>query len=494
MKKVLLGIIAVFVISASGAAQTVEIGIVHWNDFHSYNLPYADAQGDTVGGYPMLVAYRDSLMALHPNHSFDLHAGDEFQGTPICTLTKGASQIHILNRVHPDAFVLGNHEFDYGRDNLDSLIQLTNFPVLSANIYDERTDTLFAAPTVILQRGGVKIGVIGVTVPTLYKLTLPANVADLKMLNPTTVVRKYAKRLEPKVDLTVVLSHMGVTQDSILAANLGPDSPVDLIVGGHSHTAIFTPREVNGIYIVQAGAHGEYIGYFVADVDTLHNTIVSEHYKLLKTLHDGRTVNPEFAAYIDSLESNASTQLNMVIGHLNMPWKRQFNGESNIGDWQTDVMRQYAHADIAFQNSGGIRKDMPAGPIRLRDMWEMNPFSNHFVVFKVNGKALKQIVLHQIKDPQEFLQLSGLRYTWNKSKQKFTKLQVDGKRIRNRKTYTVVTNNYVFSHFNGFFGIDPKDATGVQHLPKLDRQVFVRAVKQQDTIDLPLQDRVKVVE
>jgi len=494
MKKILAGLFSAVLLVSSGLAQTVEVGIIHWNDFHSYNLPQVDAQGDTVGGYEMLVAYRDSLMALHPNHSFDLHAGDEFQGTPISTLTKGASQIKILNRVRPDAFELGNHEFDYGRKNLDLLIHQTNFPVLGANLYDENADTLFAKPYIILERGGVRIGVIGVDTPELYDLTLPANVKNLKTLDPTKTVQKYAQKIEPKVDMTVVLSHMGVYQDSLLAASLGSDSPVDLIVGGHSHTAIFTPKKINNIYIVQAGSYGKYIGYFVANLDTVTHSIKSEKYQLIKTVHDGRKPNQKLAAFIDSLESNASKELNVVIGHLQIPWKNHFGTESNTGDWQADVMRNYADADIAFQNSGGIRKDMQAGPIHLKDLWEMNPFSNHFVTFKVKGKTLKRIVKHQIVDPQEFLQLSGLQYTWNKSKKRFTRLNVDGKRIKNRRTYKIVTNNYVFSHFPGFFGVDTSKISEVKHLPKLDRDVFVHAVKQQDTIDLPLQDRAKIVE
>jgi len=494
MKKILFGLFTVMLLATAGFAQTIEIGIIHWNDFHSYNLPQVDDVGDSVGGYAMLVTYRDSLMALHPNHSFDLHAGDEFQGTPISTLTKGASQIKILNRVRPDAFELGNHEFDYGRENLDSLIQLANFPVLGGNIYDENADTLFAKPYTILEKGEVRIGVIGVDTPELYDLTLPANVKNLKTLDPTKTVQKYAKQLEPKVDMTVVLSHMGVYQDSLLAESLGSDSPVDLIVGGHSHTAIFTPKEINNIYIVQAGSYGKYIGYFVANLDTVTNSIQSEQYNLIKTVHDGRKPDQKLAALIDSLESDASTELNVVIGHLKTPWERHFGKESNIGDWQADAMRDYANADIAFQNSGGIRKDMPTGPIRLKDMWEMNPFSNHFVTFRVKGKSLKKIVKHQIDDPQEFLQLSGLQYTWDKSKNRFTRLKVDGKRIKNRNTYKIVTNNYVFSHFSGFFGVDSSKISDVQHLPKLDRDVFVHAVKQQDTIDLPLQDRAKVVE
>lgn len=480
--------------SVAFSADIVEIGIIHWNDFHAYDLPQVTDSGDSIGGYAMLEAYRDSLVALHPGHSFVLHAGDDFQGTPISTLTKGASQIKILNRVRPDAFVLGNHEFDYGWHNLDSLVQTADFPVLSANIIDEQTGQPVEKPTVILRKNGVSIGVIGITTPELYTLTLPANVARLKILPAAPVVKKYARALEPHVDLTVVLSHMGVHLDSLLAVNLGPNSPVDLIVGGHSHTALFQSKRVDNIYIVQAGAHGEYVGYFQAAVDTLRNAIVSVNYQLIPIKYDGRQPDQSLAAYIGTLEDKASSKLNQVIGYLKIPWKRQYNAESNIGDWQTDVMRRYANAEVAFQNSGGIRKDLPAGPIRLRDLWEMNPFSNHFVTSQVDGETLKQIARHQIENPQEFLQISGLKYTWDKSEQQFTRLLVNDQPINKKFTYTLVTNNYVFSHFRDFFGAPESTATNIHHLPKIDRDVFVKAVQRQDTVKTTLQHRAQIVE
>ena len=474
-------------------ADTTEVALIHWNDFHAYNQFKVTSDGDTVGGYAYLTSYRDSLAALHPGAAFSFHAGDDFQGTPISTFTKGASQIRLLNLVRPDAFVLGNHEFDYGRENLDSLVQTAHFPVLSANIRDTRTDTLFARPYTILDGRNVTIGVVGVTTPELYGLTLPANVRDLEILSPVEAVRQYADSLDSRVDLTVVLSHMGLRHDSLLAASLGEESPVDIIIGGHSHTRLSAPITVNDIPIVQAGNHGQYLGYARTSVDTKLNQIIGLQYQLIPVRRDGTTPVSQVQTLVDSLEAEAKDALNQTIALLAIAWERQRKAESNIGNWQADVMRTYADADIAFQNSGGIRKDLAAGPITVRDIWEINPFGNHFVRFTVTGHQLKTVMYHQISNPKEFLQLSGIVYTWDRSREKFTRLGVDGKKIRNSKEYTIATNNYVFSHFRDFFGIERADITKIKHFPDLDRDVFLRAAANQDTIHSTIEHRAKII-
>ncbi|MCF7803825.1 MAG: bifunctional metallophosphatase/5'-nucleotidase [Candidatus Marinimicrobia bacterium] len=477
----------------TGSAQTVETAFIHWNDFHAYNQYKVTSDGDTVGGYAYLAAYRDSLEALHPGNSFSLHAGDDFQGTPISTFTKGASQIQILNLVQPEAFVLGNHEFDYGRQNLDSLLRIAAFPTLAANLLDIRTGKTFAPPTTMLRGKSAQIGVIGLVPPNLYGLTLPENVEDLKVLDQTAVVKEYVKSLESQVDLTVVLSHMGFSKDSLLATSLGSNTTVDLIVGGHSHTTLRHPREVNGIPILQAGDHGQYLGHAVTNIDTVKNRIVSLNYELIPIDRSGVVPNPAVQSLVDSFTTEAKEELDEVIATLKTPWKREYDAESNIGNWQADVMRDYADADIAFQNSGGIRKDLPAGPVKVRDIWEINPFGNHFVRFEVTGADLQTILKHQITDPKEFLQLSGLQYTWDKSERRFTRALVDRKNIDETVNYSIVTNNYVFSHFEDFFGFPQSTISAVKHLPDIDRDVFLRAAARQDTIDSRVQIRAEIV-
>ncbi|MBU1064574.1 hypothetical protein KKC74_07165, partial [bacterium] len=103
----------------------VSVSFLHWNDFHSANIPYTSNWGYTkglqIGGYATLAGYLDSLKLLYSG-AIVLNAGDDFQGSPISALTKGMSQIRILNEIKPTAFTIGNHEFDYGKDNLQKAV------------------------------------------------------------------------------------------------------------------------------------------------------------------------------------------------------------------------------------------------------------------------------------------------------------------------------------------------------------------------------------
>src|SRR6056297_2107738 len=146
-KRTLFTLLLTVFATVSCANKIAETEIIHWNDFHSANLPYTPAYNNPekieVGGYAILAGYIDSLRNIYDN-ALVVHAGDDFQGSPVSSITKGLSQIMILNKIQPDAFTIGNHEFDYGKENLYEVLERANFPVVSANIYDEEKGQLFA--------------------------------------------------------------------------------------------------------------------------------------------------------------------------------------------------------------------------------------------------------------------------------------------------------------------------------------------------------------
>ncbi len=471
------------------------ITLLHWNDFHAQDLPLRlvgyDSTSPWVGGAAVFKAYLDSMRTVRP-HTLSLHAGDDFQGDPISTLTKGSSQILLLNLLRPDAFEIGNHEFDYGRRNLQQRLAEATFPVLCANLVDPSTSRPFARPFVIREVGGVRVAVVGVISEDLVRLTLPYNVRGLRVESVEETVRRYLDRLRGRFDLFVVLSHIGFRADSLLAVRV-PD--IDVIIGGHSHTALLKPRQINGVVIAQAGSRGRYLGVLDLWVDRQAGRVVRYEGQLLPTYVDRITPDRRVRAVVDSMEAAGRKELDRVVGRLAQPWVRRFRGESNIGNWQADVIRNYTGADVAFQNSGGIRKDMPAGPIRVRDLWEMNPFSNYFVAFAVTGEELRQILEKQVSSPKEFLQVSGVRYRYDPSLPEGRRLvdaSINGRPIDPTKRYRIATNNYVLSHFETFFGISRGDRP-VRIYPKLDRQVFIEAVQSQGVIHSRVEGRVSRV-
>ena len=195
---------------------------------------------------------------------------------------------------------------------------------------------------------------------------------------------------------------------------------------------------------------------------------------------------------VEKIRDEHGDQLDVVIGELKMDWIRSRNGESNVGNWQTDVMRGFAGTDIAFQNSGGIRKNIFAGKITLRDMWELNPFANYFITFELTGNELKKILERNSSGSGEFLQISGVKYKWNPNKptgQRVFNIMVNAKPLIESKTYSVCTNNFLIEHFYNVFGF-PRGDRAMKELNVIDRDIFIDAVKKQQLITSRIEGRI----
>ncbi len=490
--------LSLFLLAASLHAQTIDLTILHYNDFHAHNIPTTvtskvngERQKISVGGYAVLKAYVDRERAAHPNVLL-LHAGDDFQGTPISSITRGASQFALLELMQPDAMTLGNHEFDYGADNLRHLFPTVTFPIISANLWDKSTGAPFVPRYRILHRGGMTIGVIGLAPMDLKTLTMRSNVADLDVLDAAMTVRSTMHELERDFGarFIVVLSHSGADVDSALAANV---DGIDVIVGGHSHTSIWKPKKVNNTLIVQAGWGGRYLGRLDMKVDAAAGTVSSSWGELIETRVDDVTPDPVMLAKVNEQEAVVDSGLSEVIGELKTDWVRTRDGESNVGSWQADVMRDFAHADVAFQNSGGIRKNLSAGPITLRDMWEISPFGNEFVTFSVSGEQLLGMLRFQALKTGEFCQVSGLRFSYDFDAEAGNALtaEVNGQAVDPARMYTVVTNGYVGGHLFDVFGLPEAEiAVHPAGSAAVDRDVFIDYVRKQKNIDSKKDGRI----
>jgi 5'-nucleotidase/UDP-sugar diphosphatase len=485
-------------LSQAPEPRLASLTILHWNDFHSQNIPFKVVIRDSIkgrdsvyymGGTATLLGYIHQLKGNRGDVAV-LNAGDDFQGTPISSITRGRSQIELMNIIDPDAMTLGNHEFDYGLQNLENDLSLAHFPILNANIFDERSGRNFQEPYLMKTFGNVKVGIIGLIAPDLPILTMREALKGLRMLNHVQVARKYITELKKQhVNLIVVLSHIGVDADKALADSI-PD--IDVIVGGHSHTSLFQPIKRRHTIICQAGARGRWIGELDLTVDLAGDSVFQYDGKLIETVVGNVAPDPIAAAKVNELESSVAKELNQVVGTLEVDWRSEYKHESNIGDWASDVMRAFAETDIAFANTGGFRKNLHAGKITVRDVWEIFPFNNDFVTFRINGKMLRAMISWQADGKGELMQVSGVRYTFDSSKslgQKVLSIEVNGNPVDDDKTYSVVTNSYVGGHLHHFFGI-PEREIELTSLDKIDHDLFVDAVKKQGHISSRVEARI----
>lgn len=490
-----------FLSSCFAQSNIAELTILHWNDFHAQNIPMkiTKKQSDDsklevlVGGYAYLAAYVTKMKA-ESKQVLVLHGGDDFQGTPISSITKGMSQIELLNLVKPDAMTLGNHEFDYGADNLRAILPKATFPILAANLFDNTKGAPFMKPYEIFERGALRVGVIGMLPSDLDRLTLRDNVKGLDVLPTKKVLNQYIAELRTKknVNMIVLLSHMGVESDSLTAATV---QGIDVIIGGHSHTVLRHPKRVNGVVICQAGAKGRYVGKLDLRFDLDKKKIIFSDGNLIETINSDIEPDPKIAEKVAELEKKVDAGLNEVIGTLTSDWRRTGKGESNVGNWQCDVIRAYAQTDIAFQNSGGIRKNLVAGPITVRDIWEMNPFGNEFVKFSVTGKQLRSMLEWQVSSIKgELCQVGGLKYEADLSlppKSRIISLTVGGKVVDDDRTYSIATNNYVGGHLYDNFGLPEKEIQVETVYPQLpDREVFIEYIRKHPKVSSNVEGRI----
>ena len=274
MKKKLLSFGLVLALMCPVAAQqSVGLDILQTSDTHSRIepiSPHAADQSAGKGGVLRRVAFVEHYRAEHPGVLlFD--CGDISQGTPYYNMFKGELEVKMMNLMKYDAMTIGNHEFDFGLENMARLFHLASFPVVCAN-YDVSGTVLegLVKPYVVLQREGLRIGVFGLS-PRLEGLVQASNCQGVVYRDPIAAARETVEILRGRehCDVVICLSHLGmlgvaseVPGDEALATGT---SGIDVILGGHSHTfmehpAVLLNAEGREVPVMHTGKNGVYVG------------------------------------------------------------------------------------------------------------------------------------------------------------------------------------------------------------------------------------------
>ena len=273
-------LISLLTLSLVGVAQQKEVTIYHTNDTHSRIDPVDVNSSDRnagLGGFVRRATCLDSLRTVTPDLLlFD--CGDFCQGTPYYNLYKGEVEVKLMNLMKYDAVAIGNHEFDFGLENMEKLFKLAEFPIVCAN-YDFKGTILesLVKPYVILERNGLKIGVFGLS-PRLEGLVQAAHYGDVVYNDPIKVADEIAHELkvEQKCDLVICLSHLGLRPSALYRESdqvlVRETSNIDVVLGGHSHAFMDEPEivlntEGQGVPITQMGKNGVFLGKLKLTLD-----------------------------------------------------------------------------------------------------------------------------------------------------------------------------------------------------------------------------------
>jgi 5'-nucleotidase / UDP-sugar diphosphatase len=447
---------------AGDDAAIREVTILYTNDFHSafdpipaYWLPGAPR----LGGAAHLATLMDKIRAREkPVFLFD--TGDMFTGM-LSNLTRGEALMEMMRAMRYDAMAIGNHEFDYGADNFLRQMNAVPFPVLGANIFYKGTDHPYSRPYVILEKDGVRLGVIGIIGEDARSVALPSGITNLDFRDPVPIVRTLVGELRDRVDVVVVLAHQGKTgpmqSDAEARSEVQRDfdedvrlcgqvEGIDVFVGGHAHHGIEPPfvHPATGTIIVQTFGYGTRLGYLKLKLEG--RRVVGHEGELLKVWTDENAPDPAIAALIASYRKRLEAQIGQVLGRSRTRLVRDYRAESSLGDFVSDVMREATGAEVAVQNAGGLRADIPEGTVTNGHVLDALPFLNTVVEVELTGAQLREVLEQGLTLERGLVQTSGLRGTYDLSRpagRRLVSIEVGGRPLADARVYRVATNSFV---------------------------------------------------
>ncbi|KAG8582137.1 hypothetical protein GDO81_007938 [Engystomops pustulosus] len=434
-----------------------QITILHTNDVHARVEQTNRDSGkcgnpaDCYGGVARRLTKINEIRANHKNVLL-LDGGDQFQGTIWFNYYKGREASSFMNHLRYDAMALGNHEFDNGVSGLLSpFLMNVNFPVLSANIKSDNhiasNITGYFQPFKILDVGGEKIAIVGYTSKETPVLSDPG--PHLIFEDEITVLQhEVSKVLTLGVNKVIALGHSGFETDKLIAQRV---SGVDVVVGGHSNTFLYTgtppsndvpvgnyPFIVNSddgrsVPVVQAYAFGKYLGYLNVTFDAQGNVLHSSGNPILldSSIPEDPTLLLQINKWKEQINNFSAQEIGRTLVFLNGSSLECRFRECNLGNLICDAMIynnirnpdevRWNHVSLCIINGGGIRASIDEkssnGSITLEDLLSVLPFGGTFDLIEIKGSTLKKAFEHSVHrygaSTGEFLQVGGIRVLYN---------------------------------------------------------------------------------
>jgi len=476
-------------LSTSAAFADYQLNILHINDFHSRiesinkfdSTCSAEEEGkkECFGGAARLkTAIDQRRQALSGQNVLLLNAGDNFQGSLFYTTYKGAAEAEVLNAMKFDVMTVGNHEFDDSEDGLATFLDKVQFPVISANVLAGDGSKLGdrIKPSLVLDVGGQKIGIVGAVTNDTEELSSPG--PKVLIADDVASITAAVQDLKAQgINKIIALTHVGYPRDLAFIAKI-PD--VDVVVGGHSHSLLSnTDPKAEGPYptmvdnpggykvpVVQAASYSKYLGDLVIDFDD--NGVVKSAKGDPILVDSSFTPDPALTTRIAELAKPIEDLRKKVIGASEGPIEGDRTvcrvKECSMGNLVADAMLERTRSQgiqIAIQNGGGLRASIDGGEVTQGEVITVLPFQNTLATFQLTGadvvKALENGVSQIDQGAGRFAQVSGLKYSFDQSKpvgSRVSDVQVkDGDvfaPIDPAKTYGVATNNFMRAGGDGY--------------------------------------------
>lgn len=474
------------------AGELVEITIAGTSDLHG-----------RLSTLPVLGGYMSALRQKNPDGVVLVDAGDMFQGTLESNMNEGAAVIEAYKALGYDAAAIGNHEFDYGpvgepatprkgatgpeadpRGALKARAEQAKgaFPLLAANILEDGRPLAWSnvAPSVIVKKRGIRIGIIGVSTKDTPKTTIAANISGITMKPLAQAITDEAKALREKgVQVVIVAAHAGgackkldvpndlsscePAAEIFEVAKALPKDTVQAIVAGHTHQAV--AHEVHGIPILQSNAYGTDLGRLELRVDLKTGKVAQTVIHPPVAVKKGVTwegiqiaASPEVDARVaPAIESARTARAERLGPTLVGPFFTKYQDESPLGNLVTSLLLAVEpKADIAFANGGGLRADLPAGDLTYGALYDALPFDNRLARVTMTGRALREMLARNLTGKGGIYSIAGARVTGKCNGGKLdvsVRLTAKSKaerEVKEEDRVLIVTNEFLATHGDDF--------------------------------------------
>ena len=414
----------IFSLSAFSQSKTYKVAIIHTNDEHA-----------KIDIFPKLAAYINESKKLYDT-VFVVSSGDHFSGNPIVDQYefRGFPIIDLMNKCGYSVSAIGNHEFDYGQENLNKLASEAKFKFVNFNMNCENSVFKnFNTKTEITLPNNFKIlltSILGIEKDGRPE-THPSRVEGIEFLDEKKSLTNFIKT-EKTNQFFILLSHLGIEKDTAFARKI---DGIDIILGGHSHSIVHPLKQYNKTQMAQAGADLKFFGEMVLEFEG--EKLIKIHDELIKT--DTLTkIDSEVQKIVDNYNNNEFLQA--TIG----TFADSISGNDELGSLMCDALTNQLKCDFAFQNPGGIRiSKLEKGNVSRKNIYTLDPFGNNLLVFEMTAKQIRAFIQFAYeKKENELLQVSGMTYNVViDTEQKFKDVVLQD--IKPQKTYTVVVNSYL---------------------------------------------------
>lgn len=478
---------------------------MHSNDLHGDFLEEKIGKLD-VGGVSMLSGYISKIREEEDNVIYVI-AGDMFRGSVIDSEYKGISTIEMMNLLSPDVVTIGNHEIDYGISHLLFIEKCAQFPIINANLYIKTNGSRLFTPFKIIRIDGMKVLFIGIITEDIIAQAKTDGLVG-SFIDTSEAAEEVGKICNAynaiDIDFTVLVTHIGIEEDIKLAEMLDPQWGVDLIIGGHSHTFMDKPIHVKDIVIVHAGEGTDNIGRFDIVVDTDGNCIDTYEWNLVPINNETAEKDHQLEEVINKYKDITDRKYQRIITRFNRALTHpKRNMETALGSLLADIFKDSLGLDIMFLGSGSIRGEKLGPIVELGNLTQIFPYDDRIYMVKVNGKQLKDMALHILRDEAflgttEYYQLSaGIKIIYSKGTKTIKEILFDGEDIYDEKLYTIGLQNYHYLNMGEFFNLNPEEVSKNQRpriLSTSSLDIIIEYLSSHHNLDYDYDERIIILD